>query len=156
MILIVLTIALVLFPRPATEVLHRWTGTRSWSTASRSATVRALTLLVALWLLYTLNPEVRVFLLAVDFIGVDIFLMLLFFQSQGVLTCVNIATRAAVRALENWSLWRLFPMPIPHTRQLKQHPLWSLYATARLFAVAFLAVMPVAVVVKIALKKVLT
>jgi hypothetical protein len=136
--LLVLAITLLFFKEPATAALNQWTGTRSWSTASRAATIRVLTLLVVVWLVYTLNPEVRAFLLVVDFLGVDLFLMLIFFQGQEILGWAVSAILAP--ALRSFEWWGRFPMPIPNSRLFKQHPLWSLYATAQSIALALLIV----------------
>jgi uncharacterized membrane protein len=59
MTLLALAIVLLLFTEPATAALNRWTGIRSWSTAGRAATIRALALLVMVALVFALDPEVR-------------------------------------------------------------------------------------------------
>jgi hypothetical protein len=136
-----LTILMLVFARLATAALNLRAGTRPWSAAGRTATVRVLSLLVIVWLVTTLNPEVRVVLLAVDYIGVDLFLMLLFFQGQEILDWTFIAILApALRRLE-W--WGRFPMPIPNSRLFRQHPLWSLYATVQPVAVALFILIPI-------------
>ena len=141
MILLALTILLLLFPEPATWALSQWTGTQSWSGAGRAATIRTLTLLVVVALIFALDPEVRAFLVFVDAVGVDIFLMLLFFQGKEILQWVSIAMCVpAVRFLETWS-W--YPMPIPGRELLKQHPLWSLYAVAQPISLALLISVPI-------------
>lgn len=140
MTLLALAIVLLLFTETATAVLNQWTGIRSWSAAGRVTTSRALTLLVAVALVFALDPEIRAFLVFVDFVGIDIFLVLLFFQGQETLRWLIIAIGApAVRSLERWS-W--FPMPI-HRGLFKQHPLWSLYATAQPIALALLIPVPI-------------
>lgn len=145
MTLLALAIVLLLFTAPATAALNQWTGIRSWSTASRAATIRTLALLVVVALIFALDPEVRAFWVFVDMIGVDIFLMLLFFQGQEALRWVMIAIWVpAVRSLEQWS-W--FPMPILHRELFKQHPLWSLYAAAQPIALALLFPVPIAVLI---------
>ncbi len=145
MTLLALAIVLLLFTEPATAALNQWTGIRSWSTASRAATIRALALLVVVALIFALDPEVRAFLIFVDMVGVDVFLMLLFLQGQEVLRWVIVEIRApAVRSLERWS-W--FPMPIPHRELFKQHPFWSLYAAAQPIALALLILVPIAALI---------
>jgi hypothetical protein len=139
--LLALMIILLLFPERATEALNQWTGTRSWSTAGRSATIRVMALLVLIWLVYTLNPEFRAILLVVDYLGVDLFLLLLFFQGQEILSWIVIAIFApALRCLECGGR---FPMPIPNRGLFKQHPLWSLYATVQPIAVALFIAIPI-------------
>jgi hypothetical protein len=86
-----LTMLLLLFPGSATAELNHWTGTRSWSVASRAATIRALTLLLIVVLVFALDPEVRAFLIFLDMVGVDIFLMLIFFQGRDILHWLHVA-----------------------------------------------------------------
>lgn len=141
MTLLAMTILLLVFAEPATAALNHWTGTRSWSAAGRAATIRTLTLLVIVALIFALDPEVRAFLVFMDAVGVDIFLMLLLIQGKEILQWVSIATYVpAIRFLETWS-W--YPMPIPPRALFKQHPLWSLYAAAQPFALALLISAPV-------------
>jgi hypothetical protein len=95
-----------------------------------------MALLVMVALVLALDPEVRAILVFVDAIGIDIFLMLLFFQGQEILRWVLVAMCVpAVRSLERWS-W--YPMPIPNRALFKEHPLWSVYATAQPIALALL------------------
>ena len=141
MTLLALTILLLVFTEPATAALNQCTGTRSWSAAGRAATIRTLTLLVIVALIFALDAEVRAFLVLMDAVGVDIFLMLLLFQGKEILQWVSIATCVpAIRFLETWS-W--YPMPIPPRALFKQHPLWSLYAAAQPIAFALLISAPV-------------
>ena len=141
--LLALTSVLLLFREPATAVLNQWIGTNSRSSAGRPATTRALALLVMVVLLFALDPEVRAVLVFVDMIGVDIFLMLLLFQGREILQWVSIAMcMPAMRFLETWS-W--YPMPLPSGILFKQHPWWSLYATAQPVAIALLVSVPVGV-----------
>lgn len=136
MTLLALAIVLLLFTEPATAALTRWTGIRSWSTAGRAATIRALALLVIVALVFALDPELRAILVFLDAVGIDIFLMMLFFQGQETQRWVFIAMcMPAVRSLERWS-W--YPMPIPNRALFKQHPLWSVYAAAQPIALALL------------------
>lgn len=131
-----LTILVLLFPGSAAAGLNHWTGTRSWNVASRAATIRALALLVIVFLVLSLNPEVRPFLLFLDWIGVDIFLMLLFFQGREILHWLNVAVGLSLaRRLAGWG-W--YPMPLPHRALFKQHPWWGIYATVQPMAVAFM------------------
>ena len=141
MTLLALTILLLVFTEPATAALNQWTGTRSWSAAGRAATIRTLTLLVIVALLFAMDPEVRAFLVFTDTVGVDIFLMLLLFQGKEILQWVSIAACVpALRFLETRS-W--YPMPIPSRALFKQHPLWSLYAAAQPIALALLTSAPI-------------
>jgi hypothetical protein len=135
---IALTILLLLFTESATAELNHWTGTRSWNVASRAATIRALTLLLIVVLVFALDPEVRAFLIFVDMVGVDIFLMLIFFQGRDILHWLHVAVAlSTARRLAGWG-W--YPMPLPHRALFRQHPWWGIYATVQPTAVAFIAV----------------
>lgn len=135
---IALTILLLLFTESATAELNHWTGTRSWSVASRAATIRALALLLIVMLVFSLNPEVRAFLIFVDMVGIDIFLMLIFFQGRDILHWLHVAVSlSTARRLAGWG-W--YPMPLPHRALFRQHPWWGVYATVRPVSVAFMAV----------------
>jgi hypothetical protein len=138
--LLAMTILLLLFTEPASAALNRWTGTH-WTSAGRAAAIRALGAVVLVALIFSLDPEVRVFLFFVDAVGVDIFLMLLLFQGREILHWLNVATRfPVIRVLETRG-W--YPMPLPHRALLKQHPWWSLYAAARPIAMALLVSLPI-------------
>ena len=133
-----LTILLLLFPGSATAELNHWTGTRSWSVASRAATIRTLTLLLIVVLVFALDPEVRAFLIFVDMVGVDIFLMLIFFQGRDILHWLHVAV--ALSTARRLAGWGQYPMPLPHCALFRQHPWWGIYATVRPIAVAFMGV----------------
>ena len=120
-ILLALTVALLVFRRAATDI---WTQLLSNGPGWRLA---ALLVLVAL--LIARDPELRVLLMFVDSIGVDIFLMLLFFQGREMLVWSGRALwQPAMRFLEVWS-W--FPLPLPTPSLLKRHPGWSFLAVAQ-------------------------
>jgi hypothetical protein len=131
-------ILLLLFPESATQALNQWTGNSSWSGASRAATIRALTLLLIIVLIFALDPEVRAFLIFVDYVGIDIFLMLLFFQGRDILHWFSVA--AALSAARRLADWGWYPMPLPYRSLFNQHPWWGLYATAQPAALAFIVV----------------
>jgi hypothetical protein len=133
-----LTMLLLLFPGSATAELNHWTGTRSWSVASRAATIRALTLLLIVVLVFALDPEVRAFLIFLDMVGVDIFLMLIFFQGRDILHWLHVAV--ALSTARRLAGWGRYPMPLPHRALFRQHPGWGIYATVQPIAVAFMAV----------------
>jgi len=80
-------------------------------------------------LLFARDPELRALLFFVDYIGIDIFLILLFFQGREMLVWSGRALwEPAMRFLEVWS-W--FPMPLPSPSLLRQHPGWSLLAVTQ-------------------------
>jgi hypothetical protein len=131
-----LTILLLLFSEPAAAALDQWTGARSSGTGTRAAAINALTLLLAVALILALNPEVRLFLIFLDALGVDIFLMLLFFQGRDILQWLHAAVGLpTARSLERWG-W--YPMTLPHRSLFKQHPWWGLYATLQPIAIALI------------------
>ena len=102
-------------------------------------------LLVLVALLFARDPELRALLFFLDYIGVDIFLMLLFFQGREMLVWSGRALwQPTTRFLEVWS-W--FPLPLPGPSLLRQHPGWSLLAVGQavvtltgVFIVAIVAV----------------
>jgi hypothetical protein len=144
--LIALTILLLLFRDPATAALNQWTGAHSWSAAGRAAAIRTLTLLVLVALIFALDAEVRALLVVVDALGIDIFLMLLFFQGRELLHWLTMATCIpAVRFLETRS-W--YPLPIPNRALFKHHPFWSFYAAAQPLAIALMISAPVIAVMQ--------
>jgi hypothetical protein len=120
-VLLVLTIALLTFRREATAAWNQF--------SSNAPAKQAIGLLVLLLLLITLEPETRAFLMVVDWIGADVFLLLLFFQGREMLVWSGRALwQPALRFLEVWS-W--FPMPLPSFALLRRHPLWSIFAVAQ-------------------------
>jgi hypothetical protein len=133
-----LTVLLLLFPGWARDELNHWTDTRLWSVASRTATIRTLTLLLVVALVFALDPEVRAFLIFVDLVGVDIFLMLIFFQGRDILHWLHVAV--ALSTARRLTGWARYPMPLPHRALFRQHPWWGIYATVQPIAVAFIAV----------------
>jgi len=119
--LLALTVALLVFRRAATDIWNQ--------VASSGPGWRLATLLVIVVLLFARDPELRALLFFVDYIGVDIFLMLLFFQGKEMLVWSGRALwQPAMRFLEVWS-W--FPLPLPGPSLLRQHPGWSLLAVAQ-------------------------
>jgi hypothetical protein len=72
----------------------------------------------------------------VDAVGVDIFLMLLFFQGRDILHWFHVAVGLpTARRLTSWG-W--YPMPLPHRSLFKQNPWWGIYATVQPIAVALM------------------
>jgi hypothetical protein len=119
--LLVLTIALLVFRRAATDIWKQ--------VVSNGPGWRLAALLVLIVLVFARDPELRTLLFFVDYIGVDIFLMLLFFQGREMLVWSGRALwQPTMRFLEVWS-W--FPMPLPGPSLLRQHPGWSLLAVAQ-------------------------
>src|ERR1700683_3977974 len=111
----------------------------------RSATVNVLGMLVLLALMIVLDPEVRVFLLFLDSVTVDIFLLLLAFQGREYLWLLHGAViLPAARHLADLGP---YPLPLPSRWFFTQHPFWAVYATAQLMAVASWIAMQAAIVV---------
>jgi hypothetical protein len=138
--LLALTIVVLLFRESATEALRLWTGTRTRGAAGREATGRALGIVVLVALIVALDPEVRAFLVFLDTIGVDLFVMLLLFQGREILQWLGVAMGLpAIRQLETRG-W--YPMPLPSCRLLKQHPWWSVYAAGRAVVMIILIALP--------------
>src|SRR5580658_3471542 len=103
-----MTIALVLWGEPARAALNQVLGMTSWEVAGRRATGKALGLLALIALILALDPEARVFLLFINDVGVDIFLLLLTLQGRGYLLVLGKSVLLpAVRRLANWG-W--YPM----------------------------------------------
>jgi len=126
-ILLALTVALLVFRRAATD---KWNEIVSHRPGWRLAAF-----VVVVLLLLTLEPELRALLMVIDWIGVDVFLLLLFFQGREMLVWSGSALwQPAMRFLEVWS-W--FPLPLPGASLLRKHPGWSLLAVAQ--AVVILA-----------------
>ncbi len=145
MTLLTLSLVLLFFTEPALAALKQCTGTSSWSAASRAATIRALGVLVLIALIIVLDPEVRAFLVFLDCVGVDIFLMLLFLQGRVVLHWASMAGLRGIRSLETYG-W--YPLPIPSLTLFRQYPLWSLYAAAQSTVVVLLISLPLTVVAR--------
>jgi hypothetical protein len=146
MTLLALAILLLIFKELATAALNQWSGTHSWSAAGRAAAIRTLTLLLVVALIFALDPELRALLLVIDTLGIDIFLMLLFFQGRELLHWLTIATCIpAVRFLETRS-W--YPLPIPNRALFKHHPLWSFNAAAQPLAIALMISAPLIAVMR--------
>ena len=135
--LLALTVALLVFRRAATDIWNQ--------VASNGLGWRLAALLVIIGLLFARDPELRALLFFVDYNGVDIFLILLFFQGREMLVWSGRALwQPTMRFLEVWC-W--FPMPLPSPLRLRQHPGWSLLAVAQavvtlagVFIVAIVAV----------------
>jgi hypothetical protein len=119
--LLAMIVALLVFRRAATNIWKQVVGTGpGWRLAA---------LLVLIVLLFARDPELRALLIVVDYVGVDIFLMLLFFQGREILVWSGRALwQPTMRFLEVWS-W--FPLPLPSLSLLRQHPGWSLLAVAQ-------------------------
>lgn len=146
MTVFVLTILLLLFHAPAADTLSRWGRAHDHDRPGRGAAIKALTIVVLVALVFTLNPEARALLFLVDAIGVDIFLMFLLFQGMEILGWLRPLLRfPLLRILETWSR---HPMPIPNRALIRQHPWWSLYATAQAIVLALMIFLPIITVVR--------
>jgi hypothetical protein len=138
--LLALTIVVLLFRESAAEALRLWAGTRTRGAAGREATARALGIVVLVALIVALDPEVRAFLIFLDAMGVDLFVMLLLFQGREILQWLSVALALpAIRQLETRG-W--YPMPLPSCRLLKQHPWWSVYAAGRPVVMVIVIALP--------------
>jgi hypothetical protein len=138
--LLALTTIVLLFRESAAEALRLWTGSRARGTAERETTARALGIVILVALIVALDPEVRAFLVFLDAIGIDVFVMLLLFQGGEILQWLSVAMGLpAIRQLETRG-W--YPMPLPSCRLLKQHPWWSVYAAGRPVVMIILIALP--------------
>jgi hypothetical protein len=127
-----LTAALLVFRAPITT---------AWNQIS-AAPRTAAALVVLLLLLCVLDPELRAVLVVVDYIGLDVFLMLLLFQGREILVWSGRAVwKPALRFLEAWSWW---PLPLPTSTLFKQYPAWSVLAVAQALVVTFIGTVIVA------------
>ena len=116
-----LIVALLVFRRAATDIWKQ--------IVSNGPGWRLAALLVLVALLFARDPELRALLFFLDYIGVDVFLILLFFQGREMLVWSGRALwQPTMRFLEVWS-W--FPMPLPSLSLLRQYPGWSLLAVAQ-------------------------
>jgi hypothetical protein len=128
------TIALVFWGEPVRAALNEFLGIESWDVTGRRATARALGLLVLIALIVALDPEVRGFLLLINDLGLDIFLLLLSFQGREYLLVLNESVLLPVaRNLANWGS---YPVVLPSRWLLREHPFWGVYATLKPVAVA--------------------
>jgi hypothetical protein len=127
---------------------------RTERVTDRSTTVKVLGMLVLLALMIVLNPEVRVFLLFLDSVTVDLFLLLLALQGRGYLWLLHGAViLPAVRHLADLGP---YPLPLPSRWFFTQHPFWAVYATAQLMAVASWIAMQAAIIVVTAATSIVT
>ena len=119
LIFLMLTVALLVFRRPIAAWWNRF------SVAPGNVAI----FVVLLLLLFVTEPETRAILVAIDYIGADIFLILLFFQGREIfIWSWRVVWQPALRLLETWSWW---PLPLPNWALFKQHPGWSLLAVAQ-------------------------
>jgi len=119
LIFLMLTVALLVFRRP----IATW-----WKQFSFAPGNVAIFVVLVL-LLFVTEPETRAILVAIDYIGADIFLILLFFQGREIfIWSWRVVWQPALRLLETWSWW---PLPLPNWALFKQHPGWSLLAVAQ-------------------------
>ena len=103
-------------------------------------------MLVIVLLVLTLNPELRPFLIFLDWIGVDIFLMLIFFQGRDILHWLPVAVASSTaRRLAGWGR---YPMPLPDRALFREHPWWGIFATVQPIAGAFMPAMIMIIVVR--------
>ena len=140
-----LTLALLLWGESTFEPLKQSLGVKP---LGRDVAVRALGLLLVLVLIAALNPEIRVFLLLLDAIGVDLFLLLLMIQGREYLQWLSAVV--IVPTAHRLSMWGPYPMPLPTRWLVTQHPFWSAYATAQLMAMAALVALAVVGIVSAA------
>jgi hypothetical protein len=116
---LMLTVALLVFRRP----IATWWKQLSFAPGNVAIFV------VLLLLLFVTEPETRAILVAIDYIGADIFLILLFFQGREIFVWSwRVVWQPALRLLETWSWW---PLPLPNWALFKQHPGWSALAVAQ-------------------------
>jgi hypothetical protein len=126
--LLLLTVVLLIFQQPVTALWNQLSSRPSWQSTAA--------LMVLVLLFFALQPEVRAFLFAVDFIGADIFLIFLFFQGREVLIWSGRALwRPTARALELCSWW---PMPMPTVIMFKQSPVLSTFSVAQASFIIFM------------------
>ncbi len=133
-----LLLVALLWGESALTPLKQLLGTRS---PGRQVTAGVLGLLVLLALVIALNPEIRIFLLLLDAIGVDLFLLLLTLQGRDYLHLLN--ATVIVPTAHRLSMWGPYPMPLPTRWLVTEHPFWSVYATAQLMAMAALIALAV-------------
>jgi hypothetical protein len=132
------TIALVLWGEPARASLSELLGIASWEGAGRRTAFQALGLLLLIGLTLSVDPEIRGFLLFVNDMGLDIFLLLLTIQGRGYLLLLNEAVvLPTARSLANWG-W--YPVVLPSRWLLREHPFWGVYATVKPVVVAAMIV----------------
>jgi hypothetical protein len=122
---ILLTLALLvasLWPTAFPRLNGRWSlrvQTKAWWAAN---------LLVGALLLFVLNPEVRLWLVYIEFIGVDVVLMLVAFQLRYYLAAVSpFAAGSLVARLFGLQLLQLLPRIAPSLRVIRLSPRLALY-----------------------------
>jgi len=126
-------LAIFLWRETAREPLYKLLGIRTGQRTVRGTTVKVLGILVLVALMIALEPEVRVFLLFVDSVSVDLFLLLLAFQGREYLWFLYGAViLPAARHLADLGP---YPLPLPSRWFFTQHPFWAAFATAQLVAV---------------------
>jgi hypothetical protein len=113
--------------------VYKLLGLRIGQGPDHRTTGKVFGVLVLVALMIVLNPEVRVFLLFVDSVSVDLFLLLLAFQGREYLwfLCGAIILPAARHLADSGP----YPLPLPSRWFFTQHPFWAAFATAQLVAV---------------------
>jgi hypothetical protein len=126
-------VAVILWGETAREALYKLLGIRTECDIGRSTMVKVLGILVLMVLMIAQDPEVRVFLLFVDSLSVDLFILLLAVQGRECLWLLYGAIiLPAARHLANVGP---FPLPLPSRWFFSQHPLWAAYSIAKLMYV---------------------
>jgi hypothetical protein len=138
-VFLMLTVTLLVFRRP----IAAWWRQLSFAPGNVAIFV------VLLLLLFVTEPETRATLVAIDYIGADIFLILLFFQGREIFVWSwRVVWQPALRLMENWSWW---PLPLPNWALFKQHPGWSLLAVAQTLVLTLVGTAIIAATAKIVL-----
>jgi hypothetical protein len=126
-------VAVLLWKEAARETLYRLLGISSGRGTDHHTKVKVLGMLLLLALMIALDPEVRVFLLFVDTVSVELFLLLLAFQAREYLwPLYGAVIRPAARHLGDAGP---YPLPLPSRRFFAQHPFWAAFAAVQLVAV---------------------
>ena len=100
----------------------------------RQAILKVLSWFLVIALVCVISPEVRVVLLAIDSIGLDIFLLFLAFQGHEYVLAV---ARAVILPIGR-GLCTLEPYPLawPTRSFLREYPLWGAFATVQFIVIA--------------------
>jgi hypothetical protein len=113
--------------RPVRERLLSLIDVDSRVSSTQSATGRVVAFFLFLALLTVLNPEVRIFLLFIDTIGIDVFLLLVLFQLQTGFVSIHTWAESLWRRMCGWG-----PMPFhwPTLTTLRRHPVMAVCAAS--------------------------
>jgi len=101
---------------------------------NRELILKTLSLMLVMALVCVINPEVRVVLLAIDSIGLDLFLLFLAFQGHEYrLLVARVVTLPIGRRLFAIAP---YPMVWPTRGLFRDYPLWGAFATVQFMAIA--------------------